>query len=40
MDLIALRKTLAEDEGVCKSRPSGSDVDRAATSEVKGGEVV
>jgi hypothetical protein len=35
VDFITLGKTLAEDESIRESRPSGSDVDRATSSEVE-----
>jgi len=35
MDLVALGKTLAEDESIGESRPSRCDVDRATSSEVE-----
>jgi hypothetical protein len=35
MDLVALGKTLTEDESIGESRPSRCDVDRATSSEVE-----
>jgi hypothetical protein len=34
VDLVALVKTFAEDEGVCEGGPAGCDVDGAATCEI------
>lgn len=39
VDLVTLMQTLAENESVRKSRPSGSNVDGTATSKVERGQV-